>query len=91
MQIWSRGTMETVDPYVLEERLLALGIRSRAGPSSRGTSGPRAAPGPAGDVDFFGISKAGGRDAKLPFGDAGGDVGQEEPDPAEALAGAEGP
>ena len=85
--------METVDPYVLEERLLALGIRSRAGPSSRSTSGPRAAPGPAGDVDFFGIgvSKAGGRDAKLPFGDAGGDLGQEEPDPAEALAGAEGP
>ena len=85
--------METVDPYVLEERLLALGIRSRAGPSSRSTSGPRAAPGPAGDVDFFGIgvSKPGGRDAKLPFGDAGGDVGQEEPDPAEALAGAEGP
>ena len=85
--------METVDPYVLEERLLALGIRSRAGPSSRSTSGPRAAPGPAGDVDFFGIgvSKPGGRDAKLPFGDAGGDVGQEEPDPAEALAGADGP
>ena len=85
--------METVDPYVLEERLLALGIRSRAGPSSRSTSGPRAAPGPAGDVDFFGIgvSKPGGRDAKLPFSDAGGDVGQEEPDPAEALAGAEGP
>lgn len=85
--------METVDPYVLEERLLALGIRSRAGPSSRSTSGPRAARGPAGDVDFFGIgvSKPGGRDAKLPFGDASGDVGQEEPDPTEALAGADGP
>lgn len=85
--------METADPYVLEERLLALGIRSRTGPSSRSTSSPRAAPGPAGDVDFFGIgvSKAGGPDAKLPFGDAGGDLGQEEPDPAEALAGAEGP
>ena len=70
---------------------LPLSTSRRAQPSSRGSSGPRAAPGPAGDVDFFGISKAGGRDAKLPVGDAGGDVGQEESDPAEALAGADGP
>ena len=70
---------------------LPLSTSRRAQPSSRGPSGPRAAPGPAGDVDFFGISKAGGDDAKLPVGDTGGDVGEEESDPAEALAGADGP
>ena len=95
LQVWSRGTMEIVDPYVLEERLLALGIRSRAGSSPRGSSGPRAARGvPTGEVDFFGIgtSKPGGRAARLPVGDApsGGDLGTKEPDPLEALAGADG-
>lgn len=93
LQVWSRGTMEIVDPYVLEERLLALGIRSRAESSTRGSSGPRAARGvPTGEVDFFGIgtSKPGGRAARLPVGDAGGDLGTKEPDPFEALAGADG-
>ena len=70
---------------------LPLSTRRRAAPSTRGTSSPRAARGPAGDVDFFGVvPKASGRDAKLPLGDVGGGVEQEEPDPAEALAGADG-
>ena len=95
LQVWSRGTMEIVDPYVLEDRLLALGIRSRGGSSTRGSSGPRAARSvPTGEVDFFGIgtSKPGGRAARLPVGDAPsrGDLGTKEPDPLEALAGADG-
>ena len=53
---------ETLDPFELEERLLALGIRPRAGaPTARGATGPAAAAaGAGGDVDMFGVGTGGG-------------------------------
>ena len=48
VQIWSRGVLETVDPYLLEERLLALGIRPRRQPAQQGIACLRWPPPPSG-------------------------------------------